>query len=312
MDSIRFWSYLLLLIPSIICSLFVLYNLLFIRTLRLALNNHIFIVLLFVGLLLEVTIYPWMLFYYHFNGIWQRSVIFCQIWGFLDWGVFVLYIILLAWATIERHILIFHDRWVSTKTKRMFLHYLPIVFLILYGLIFYIIIYFFSPCETMLLESPMICFFPCLLSANFIIIWDGIIHQIVTVLTIAIFSIALLVRIVWQKYRIHRAVDWRKHRKMTIQLLSTSILFVICYLPFTTVYIVNLCGISRSNIQVLLNYSIFLTYLTVLLFPFVCALSLSELRTKLIKIFKLHRQTNGIGRAPPVMRFTTNNRVGIQ
>ncbi|CAF1476510.1 unnamed protein product [Adineta steineri] len=312
MDSIRFWSYLLLLIPSIICSLFVLYNLLFIRTLRLALNNHIFIVLLFVGLLLEVTIYPWMLFYYHFNGIWQRPVIFCQIWGFLDWGVFVLYIILLAWATIERHILIFHDRWVSTKTKRMFLHYLPIVFLILYGLIFYIIIYFFSTSEKLIIESEMICFYPYLWPTELILIWDGIIHQIVTVLIIIIFSIALLVRVVWQKYRIHRAVHWRKHRKMTIQLLSTSFLFLICYLPYTTVYVVDLCGISISNIQVLLNYSVFLTYLTILLFPFVCALSLSEIRTKLMKIFKFHRQINGVGHAPLVMRFTTNNRVGAQ
>ena len=44
--SVRFWIYLIADILSVLCSLFVLYYLLFDRTLRQALNNHVIIVLI--------------------------------------------------------------------------------------------------------------------------------------------------------------------------------------------------------------------------------------------------------------------------
>jgi len=128
----KFWLYLIFLIPSIICTLFVLYYLLFERTLRRSLNNHVIILLLLTVLFCELTQYPWMLYYFSYGNIWERPVAFCLIWGFIDCAVYALQLLLFAWATIERHILIYHDKWVLTKTKRFFVHYLPIIIIIIY------------------------------------------------------------------------------------------------------------------------------------------------------------------------------------
>ena len=63
-NAAKFWSYLSFLIPAIVCSLFVLYHLFFDRALRRALNNHAVAVVLILGLICQITIYPWMLYFY--------------------------------------------------------------------------------------------------------------------------------------------------------------------------------------------------------------------------------------------------------
>ncbi len=55
---VEFWIYAISDGLSILCSLFVLYDLLFDRTLRKALNNHVIIVLLIMGLIYELTTIP--------------------------------------------------------------------------------------------------------------------------------------------------------------------------------------------------------------------------------------------------------------
>ena len=289
-DTARFWSYLLVLIPSFVCSLFVLYHLLFNRVLRNALNNHIIILLLFICLIAEVTLYPWMLYFHHNKSVWERSMKFCVVWGFLDWTLYVTHTMLFAWATIERHILIFHDGWVSTKKRRFFIHYFPLILLSLYLLFFYIVMYFFPNCENYLRPSYLLCIYPCLYDIQIISMWDFVVDQVIPILTIIFFSSGLLVRVLRQKVRMRRSIHWRKHRKMTIQLLSISFFYLIILLPYAVVYIVRLCGLTSSLITDFRTYTAFLSYFIILLFPFVCAFSLPELRSKMKTIFRLRRQ----------------------
>ena len=198
-NTIKFWFYLIFLIPAIACSLFVLYHLLFDRTLRNALNNHIIMVVVIVGLICEVSDYPWLLHYYRTEGNWERSFIFCQIWGFIDWGLYTTQTVLFAWATIERHILIFHDKWVSTQKKRLFVHYFPLIVLLTYCLTVYSIVYFFPPCRNYLNFFYVTCIAPCLFDDSIFSLFDTIFHEVLPVFIIVIFSIALLLRILWQK-----------------------------------------------------------------------------------------------------------------
>jgi len=290
----KFRVYLFFLIPSIFCSLFDLYHFLFNKTSRQSLHNHVIIVLLCIGLICQVTNYPWMLYYYQYGDTWERSWIFCTIWGFLDWPMYLIQTILFAWTTIERHILIFHDRLVSTKVKRLIFHYLPLSLLLLYCLTFYIILYFFPPCgENISFNFDMICIFPCYLTDYRFYMWETIGHQLLPIFTIVFFSITLFVRVVCQKRRMHRAIRWRKHRKMTLQLLSISLLYLVFSFPFVVVTILYLTGSMYSLYGVFLPYANFFSYLIILLFPFVCALSLPDLKTKLKRIFCLRvRQIN--------------------
>lgn len=287
-DPIRFWSFLACLIPSGICTIFLLYHYLFDPVLRNALNNHIIIILLIICLINHVTFYPWMLYFYQHRYDWVRSYTLCVIMAFIDWSLYIAHTLLFAWAMIERHILIFHDRWISTPKKRFFVHYLPLIALILYWFFFYVVTYFFPPCPNRYRPISLICMFPCLYDNYTFSMWDFIAHQIVPIFVITVFSIGLLLRVLWKKTRMCRGVNWQKHRKMTIQAISIASMYCIILLPYTMVYIVrNIYYVSSPLIKEFYDYTVFLSYFVILLFPFVCACSLPKLRTRLKNIFCL-------------------------
>ncbi|CAF3425032.1 unnamed protein product [Rotaria sp. Silwood2] len=143
----RFWIILLVYIPSVICSLFILYNFIVQRTLRQALHNHVIALLLFVNFIAQLTNIPGTLNYYRLGYVWPPKFLFCLTWIFINEAFYILTTILFAWATIERHILIFHDKLLSTKYKFIFFHYLPVVIVFLYCICYNTIVIIFSPCE---------------------------------------------------------------------------------------------------------------------------------------------------------------------
>ena len=144
---IQFWIFLLLDIPSIIVSLVALYYLLLDRHLRQALHNHIIIVLLAINLFYQFTDMTCFIHYFRTFLSFSPPPTFRLIWGYIDWTFYALQVILYAWITIERHILIFHDHLVSTRKKRIFVHYLPPVIISIYLLLYYTTVFFGAQCE---------------------------------------------------------------------------------------------------------------------------------------------------------------------
>ena len=311
-NTFKFWSYLIFLIPSIFCSFFAIYHLLSNRTLRLSLNNHVIIVLLIIGLLPQVTDYPWLLYYYSHGGTWERSLIFCQIWGFIDWGIYVTQIILFAWATIERHILIFHDRWVSTKKKRLFVHYLPLFLLLLYCLILYTVVYLFPPCQNVVDYFYVTCVSACLFDDYVFSMFDVVAHETIPICLVIIFSITLLLRVLWQKYRIGQPIQWRKQRKMTIQLLAISLLYAIFFLPFAIVDVMLYWGYPVEELVDIREYALFLSYFTTPFYPYICIASIPNLRTKFTNMLLFRGQARRVTPAAVIVRAAVIIRGDIQ
>ena len=264
---VRFCIFLLGEVPSIICSLFVLYHLLFDRTLRRALHNHVIIVLLVNGLISELTDIPWILHFYLSRTALQSKPTFCLIWSFIDNATFVIQLVLFAWASIERHILIFHDSWVSTTRRRFFVHYLPLVTLLVYCLIFYSFVYFFPPCRHSFNYSSILCVTSCLSPFHTYNIWRRIFNTIGPTIVIALFSTALLLRVLWQKRQMHRGINWRNHRKMTIQLLSISTLYILLALPYMLISFAWILGMPSNVSLNVYVYVVFFSYFIV--FPHV-------------------------------------------
>ena len=290
--NVHFWSYLIVLIPSIICSSFTLYQLIFDRTLRSSLHNHIIIIVLSVCLLCQLTIYPWTLNFYYLDGVWERPFVFCAIWAFLDWVLYVLQTLLFAWATIERHILIFHDSWVVTKKKRVFFHYLPPVIIIMYCIIYHVIIDIFPPCENYYSNDNILCVAFCIYDATEYLIWDTVVHQSIPGLIIIIFSIGLLVRVIRQKIRMRQPVQWRKHRKMTVQLLAISSIYVIFYFPYVSaVPLFFYGGKQYYNTKYILS---FVAYFMILFLSFSCAFTLPDFHKRLRNLIKCGRRSQTI------------------
>lgn len=248
------------------------------------------ILLLCICLVCQLTVYPWMLYFYTHNQYWQRSWIFCSIWTFIDWGLFIMQVVLFAWASIERHILIFHDRWLTTKINRFLIHYLPPICLTLYCFLWYGFTYLFPPCNSSVVNYYIAaCMSSCLYNSNVFSLWETIVNQLLMNLIIVLFSLALILRILWQHHRVRRRVQWRKHRKMTVQLLSISFLYLIFSFPNSFLILLMLCGFPLTSYTAIKRYAEFGSYLVILFFPFVCILPLPNLRKKIIKSFAFTR-----------------------
>ena len=303
----KFWLYITFLCPSVICSAFVLYHFSSDRILRRALNNHVIIVLLFTVIFSQATIYPWMLYYFHQTEIWERSFAFCITWAFIDWAVYMLQLLLFAWASIERHILIFHDRWVSTRRKRFMFHYLPLILILVYWLIFYGLIFFYPSCPNTLDFTSMVCFSPCILNNPLVHAFEILLNNLLPNLLIIVFSLTLLLRIVWQKHRIHQPILWRKHRKMTIQLLSISALYLLVTFPWALIVFASMCGWSSDAAGEWTYFTSFNSYFIALLLPFVSLSSLSGLRNRLRKALWCKRATRLVAPEPLGERQLKNN-----
>ena len=295
---VRFWILLPFYIPSVICSLFVLSCLIFDRVLLKALYNHVIILLILINLIVQLTNLVWIMDYYRLGYVSIARESFCLTWLFTEEALFITTNHLFAWATIERHILIFHDRLLTNKTKRFLLHYLPLIIIIVYCMCYNIIAILLPPCENTFDYTEIVCGYPhCFYENKFLGIWDVIINDLVPIMIIIICSLTLLFRVIHQKYRMRRVLRWRDHRKMTIQLLSISLLYFIVYIPEMFMEFVYLCGVSEDIGAEFMMYAEFFTHYGTILLPFICAGSISELRKKIKRLcFWRHGQ---IQPAPP-------------
>lgn len=279
----RFWSYLFLNAISVIASSFTLYCLLSDRKMRQAPHNHIVIVLLIIGLVYELTDIPWIL-YANYTGMPMfASTTFYIIWIFVDYAFYSTQLALFSWATIERHILIFHDKWLATKTKRLLIHYMPIAAIVTYCLLFYTFIYLIPFCPNSF-DSFVAggIYIPCLFSRTILGSWDLIVQQVIPTMIIVIFSILLILRVIWQKRRLNQPVTWQRHRKMTIQLVTISSLYILFNLPWTFLVFGFQYGLPPETVEVPLLFAGYLYYYVTFLFPFICAGALPEIRKRFV------------------------------
>ncbi|CAF4238552.1 unnamed protein product, partial [Adineta steineri] len=94
-----------------------------------------------------------------------------------------------------------------------------------------------------------------------------------------------LLRVIYQKSRMHQTIHWRTHRKMTIQLLSISLLYLFIYMPKMLIEFLHLCGIPNYVGKYFMSYAEFFAYYGNLLLPFVCAGSMPQLKKRILKSF---------------------------
>lgn len=282
--EVRFWIYLIPNIMSIFASFFALYHLVFDRPLLQALNNHIIIILLSIGLIYEMTSVPLMLYWFMHGEAWINTLTytFAHFWTFIDYFCYSSQLIGFAWASIERHILIFHNQWVATAKKRFFVHYLPLIIYLVYCITYYFGFIVFPFCPEYILASPFNGVpISCVLFDPIFHKYDTISHQFMPVALIISLSLALFIRIVRQKSRLNRSVEWRKQRKMTIQLLSISVLYLIFMGPRTVLQFWIFIGFDANDVMVLFFHSAFFANYITFFFPVVCCGSMPELKKKL-------------------------------
>ncbi|UJR17630.1 hypothetical protein I4U23_004526 [Adineta vaga] len=283
--SLCFWLLVPFSMPSILCSLFLLIHLLGTRTLRQPINNHSIIVVLILGLIyVSINVSSTTTFYRLNCLVWPQSPTFCSIWLFVDYGVYNAITVLLAWASFERHILVFHQQLVNTHLKKIIFHYIPLYFLLIYMSAFYIIVMFFYPCTNDWNYTSDVCGdYGCYHDNDFLSYWELYLHGTVPVILIAFFNITLLLRVICHKRTVHQPIVWKKYRKMAIQLLSISALYLLVNFPLFFLAMMHLVGLMLNE-----PASEILMYFTdhvIMFLPFVCLGCLPELWKKLKNIF---------------------------
>ncbi|CAF1352704.1 unnamed protein product [Adineta steineri] len=280
----RFW---LLLIPntlSLICSLFVLFHFLFDSTLRHALHNHVIIVILIVCIIAELTTIPFMMYFYLNGVVWIQSPIFCMIWKFFDSATYTTVPKLVGWSSMERHIIIFHSQWISTKKKRFLIHYLPIGLIVIYGIVLYGVTTPMNDCHRRFNYKSVYCsYYSCIYDSVTYSLYEFMSGGVLSSACIGFGSIFLIVRIALQKRRLQQQMQWRKYRKISIQLMFIALIFFVFYLPPILLAISQKLGVP-SNVGADYNRyaNLFSSYI-ILLFPFACINTLPKLKTRIKK-----------------------------
>jgi phosphatidylglycerophosphate synthase len=93
----------------------------------------------------------------------------------------------------------------------------------------------------------VVCGYPlCYYNNSLVAIWDVVVNHIIPAIVIILCSATLLGRILYEKKHMHQPIRWRRHRKMTIQLLSISILYLILDIPAILLKFAYLCGVSKN------------------------------------------------------------------
>lgn len=295
-SAVQFWTFLIFEIPSLACTIFLLYHLFFNAQLRRALHNHVIIVFLLLTFFIEVLDNPLYMDAYLFDGknSFPMTQSICLMWWLIDFGFYGAITVYLAWGSIERHILVFHyHQLLRTPRQRFFLHYIPLIITSVYIFGFYIGVIFFPSCVNQFDYESLGCgLTPCYTDKTYLNAWDYLGNGIICSFIEIISSVALLIRVFLQKRRVCQRVTWRRHRKMAFQLLSISWLSLTIVFPQSLITVIQQSGKNMEEFgAAALPYFDYLYTFLVFFLPFISLASYPELWPKLL--FFRRKKTDG-------------------
>ena len=268
---------------AIACNLFVLYHLLMDKDLRTQLHNHVIIAILFASLEFNLIHVPFSINLFRTGSVWPRSIVACSLWRFTAYTGCNANDVLLAWAAVERHILVYHSNALHSSRNRLLLHYLPLAILVAYLFGFNAACFFTPTCFSQYDFSAVFCDATCLGSVVFMSTWYLVINQLLAALIAIVFSVALWIRVIRQRALMKKSVEWRRFNKLTSQVLVLTVLFIVLELPYAITGTFDYFGVFRNSWKFdLLNaISLFLCYIMPIIMPFACFLGLfQELKKK--------------------------------
>ena len=267
--TIKFWMMLVGVTGSMPCYLFLIRYFLTQRNVRQKHYNHVTIASLFVGLTILSVDLTCHLGFFRLQYIVPSTPAICLIWQLVDYGFWYGDLFLKSWAAIERHVFIFHSNLLSTPWKRLLFHYMPLTWATLYCPLVYVYLVFFYPVDHVYDYTVLVCGGPYYYNGipPWLIWYESIFHYVVPIFFIVIFSNALFIRVVLQKRQLRVAQGWRQYRKMTLQLLFVSIVYLFD-LPYIIVTIVRWSGLPDFGTDVQGPYFYFVNYIPIILYPF--------------------------------------------
>ncbi|CAF1174160.1 unnamed protein product [Rotaria sordida] len=186
-------------------------------------------------------------------------------------------LMLMGLTAIERYLLVFHNQFLHQHL--IVLHYIPMIFCIIYPIGLYTYLIFFYPCINQFTYTMITCGGPCYFFETRISILDQFIDLVFPVTVSSLASLALLSRVLWQKRRMQQGRMWQKNRRLLIQLLYIVILYNLVWLPMIICSSIMLFSPIPQPFLIELSINIlpYGIYIVILVCPFVSLMSLPEL-----------------------------------
>ena len=277
---IRFIVLLICAIPSAICFLLIFFFLLKSQDVSYKrLRNHVILALLFCNFILITTELPISLIYSYQGHVQPENKHFCSFWVAHNYSLYVAGLFLMAFGSIERYFLIFHESFM--RRWRFIVHYPPIVICFIYPLMFYHLIINLYPCENVYDYESYVCGGACYQFEAIAGALDYFANAVIPTLLITLTHMFLLYQVINQKRAMKLANKWRKNRLMYIQVVSISLLYFIIWIPFVVVSLIRLFYdpfFLQDVTLLIMNYYL---YICPLASPFISLIGLPAIRQRL-------------------------------
>jgi hypothetical protein len=297
-------------LTSLACALYVLIQLGKKRSVLRCLQNHLIVCLLFVSTwLISVDLLSTELYYW--NGIVPIQTAWaCRLYNLSFFSVSGLNRMFMAFMSVQRHILVFHIQVYHTYRARILFHYIPIIIIILWQFIYSIVTDTIVTCpQNRFRYTSFLCGYTCsILLPELLMVYVYIEVFLPTMITI-IACILLPIRFALKKRNLQR-FQWRRARKMVIQMAWISSAYLLCWFPYATILqllYMNSVSLSNSDIARFLMIS---PYITSVLTPFICFYTTPTwLKFMIVKHINRYRFKRHLNTVHPCIRY--QNRIGI-
>ena len=272
--TIKFFLLLIFQIFSVCCSLFLIFHLIIKSTFRRRLQNETIIALLLVSFFQTISDLPMTLNYLRHGQ--AASQAFCLMWNFFALSNYAVGVWTMTWASIERHFLIFHQLLFTRFRGKLLFHYIPLLTSLNIPWIYYLVLIFFYPCANNFYQTFLFCGWCCYAYNERLVFFNWLTFGVIPVCSISVLNLGLIVRVVSQKRRVQRRIHWCRHRRMVVQLINVSSLYILFDSPTIIIGLIRLrLPTFAANIQILYLY--YIVYLLPILVPFVCLSTFREI-----------------------------------
>ena len=152
---VKFALYLILEIPSILISLLIFIFFLTHQTAVRIRQNQAPLLLLIVNFVQMTMNLPMVIHYNRLGHISPATVTYCIWWEFIEYTLNASGEILMSIISIQRHLLIFHGYLFHNRFYRYLFHHIPLLFGIIYPILFYLFVLLFYTCDGTLLDYTL-------------------------------------------------------------------------------------------------------------------------------------------------------------
>jgi hypothetical protein len=269
-------------IPARLCSLFIFYCVCRERELR-RLHNHTMLLILISCFLILIGELPITLSFLRSGSLTPQSDQLCLYWIFVNYTLEGINTVLMAFASIERFVLIFYATVITgSQRRKLWFHYIPMIFCCVIVIIWYSVLVLLYPCVNTFDYNFFLCNSACYQANVLIGTIDWIGSVLLPVIIVIVFNVSLLIRVILQKRRLHVPLNWRRTRKMTIQLLAIVVVFLDTQVPLTIFVVIRLTLDPKFLNTVLTLWYYSTPYLIFLITPFLFVITTKEVSKYLI------------------------------